>query len=87
MPEHDGTHYGLIVIGILVLHQHGHAFVLVKGHLALVRLDLSRKNFQKGRLTRAVRAYDAVAVPFRELQVHVFKQFFAAVLQAYVCYL
>ena len=44
MPEHDGAHDGLIVKGVLVLHQYGHALVFVQRHLALVRLDLARQH-------------------------------------------
>ena len=63
MPQHHRAQHRLIVVGVLVLHQHGHALVFAQRHLALVRLDLAGKDLQKGRFARAVGADDAVAIP------------------------
>ena len=42
MPEHDRAHDRLAVIGVLVLHEHGHPLVLIQAHFPFVRFDLAR---------------------------------------------
>ena len=80
----DGVHDGVLVVGVLVLLEDGHAGVGQDGHLAAGGLQLAGEDLQKGGLARAVGADDAVAVALDELQVHMGEKGLAAVGQAQV---
>ena len=41
MPQHNGADDRLVVERVLVLHEHGHALVLVHADFALIRLDFA----------------------------------------------
>ena len=83
IAEHDGAEHRLFIVHILVLLQNGHTLVFIQRDISLLRFYFARKDFKKSRFSRAVGAYDAVTIPFREFKVDVLKQFFAAVLKAY----
>ena len=66
----DGVEHGVVVVQALVLLEHRHALLCVERDAAARRFELTGEYLYKGRLTRAVRADDAVAVAGGELQVY-----------------
>ena len=73
ISHNDRVQNGIFVVLGLVLLQEGETFSRSNGDLPVGRLELPGQDLQKGRLSRAVGADDAVAVSFGEFDVHIFK--------------
>ncbi|MMZ69502.1 hypothetical protein D1872_323500 [compost metagenome] len=58
----------------MVLLQNGQAFPRRHADFALVRLDLPRQNFQKGRFPRSVGSDQPVTVARRKLYIYIFEK-------------
>ena len=81
MTEHDRAQNLDLVEGVVILLEHGKALARRDVNRALRRLDVARKDAQKRRLARAVRADDAIAVARRELDAYILEQNALAKLQ------
>ena len=77
-------HHGVVFIAEMVLLQHAHAVVRPKGNAAGGGLQFTGQNAQERRLSRAVRADDAVAVAGGKFQVYMLIQRARGKLQAHV---
>ena len=81
MPEHDRTQHLNVVERIVILLEHGETLTRRDVYRAFRRLNVARKNAQKRRLARAVRADDAVTISRRELDAYILEQDALAKLQ------
>ena len=78
----DRVHDGEVVVGVLVLLQHGEALGGVDGDGAVGGFQFPGENAQERGFAGAVGADDAVAVAGQELQVHVLEKPLAAELHS-----
>ena len=81
MTEHDRAQNLDLVEGVVILLEHGKTLARRNVDRAFRRLDVARKDAQKRRLARAVRADDAIAVARRELDAYILEQNALAKLQ------
>ena len=78
----DGVHDGILIVGVLVLLQHGNPLVCLHHHSAGGGIQLAGEDAKEGGFACAVGADDAVAVAGQKLQVNMLEQPLAAKLHA-----
>ena len=86
VSHYHRVHDGIIVVHILILFENAHALFRRYGNAAGRGLKLAGQDLYEGRLARAVRADDAVAVSGGKLQVNAGKQHVARKIYGKVVY-
>ena len=80
---HKHRAYNIVFVkGEMILSEDRHSLARGDDDLALVRLDLTRKDFQKSGFACAVRTDQTVAITVRKFEIRSLEQLSSAVLQA-----
>ena len=81
MSHQHGAHYGIVVEVVLILLEHADTLIFTVADRTSRRVDVAGKHLEKSRLTRAVRAYNTVAVAVGKLEIYLVEQLASAELQ------